>query len=135
MGRTTRVLKLRGHSNDESDDGKHKTHTTQRHTTNGKAFACQLLPLAIDMTYIRKGTAAGAKAGLFAGIGTVLLFTPIAQNFGADFTDFAAKAKANLDIGFIGFVANALVLIIVSKFTKPLDSAHVSELSADMDRD
>ncbi|HCR31192.1 MAG TPA: hypothetical protein DIV79_14365, partial [Opitutae bacterium] len=40
------------------------------------AFSCQLLPLAIDALFVRKGSQTGAICGIIAGIGTVFLFTP-----------------------------------------------------------
>ena len=46
------------------------------------AFSCQLLPLAIDALFIRKGTQTGAICGITAGIATVFLFTPFP--FGAN---------------------------------------------------
>ncbi|MEM7012575.1 MAG: sodium:solute symporter family protein, partial [Verrucomicrobiota bacterium] len=44
-------------------------------------FSCQLLPVVIDMLFIRKGTQAGAIAGIASGIFVVFLFTPLNANF------------------------------------------------------
>ncbi len=41
------------------------------------AFAVQVLPVAIDILYVRKGTPAGAAAGLLAGLITAFCFTSL----------------------------------------------------------
>jgi Na+/proline symporter len=38
------------------------------------AFSAQLLPVAVDMLYVKRGTAAGAVAGLTAGLVTAFFF-------------------------------------------------------------
>ena len=41
------------------------------------AFSAQLLPVTIDLLFLRKGSRAGAIAGLAAGLLTVCLFPPL----------------------------------------------------------
>ena len=40
------------------------------------AFSCQLLPVTIDILFIRSGTRTGAVGGMLAGLIVVMLFTP-----------------------------------------------------------
>jgi SSS family solute:Na+ symporter len=91
------------------------------------AFSCQLLPLAIDALFLRKGTQTGAICGIIAGIATVFLFTPFpALILGdASFSSLSQLTKTLsglFDIGFCGFAVNTLVFTIVSRFTTPPSS-------------
>ena len=93
------------------------------------AFASQLLPATLDMLYIRRGTKAGVVAGLVVGLGIVFLFTPfpgMMMGPAADgLTDTTATLNRMLDVGAMGFIVNAAVMIVVSAFTRRLDPAHV----------
>ncbi len=40
------------------------------------AFSTQLLPLTVDMLYLKKGTRQGAIAGLVTGLATIFLLSP-----------------------------------------------------------
>lgn len=87
------------------------------------AFSCQLLPLAIDALFLRKGTQVGAICGIIAGIATVFLFTPFPALILGDnsFNSLAQLTKTLsglFDIGFCGFVVNTLVFFLVSRFTE-----------------
>ena len=49
------------------------------------AFSAQILPVTVDLLFLRRGTRAGAAAGMVAGVVTVCLFPPLATLlFGAD---------------------------------------------------
>lgn len=84
------------------------------------AFSAQLLPLTIDILYLKKGTREGAIAGLAAGIVTVFLFPPLASLILGEenvVTLFTADLKSLLDVGFCGIVVNAIVFVLVSRMT------------------
>lgn len=84
------------------------------------AFSAQLLPVTIDILFLRKGTRQGAIAGLAAGILTVFLFPPLGSLvLGKEHpvTLLTANLKTLLDVGFCGIVVNVLVFGLVSRFT------------------
>jgi len=96
------------------------------------AFSCQILPVTIDMLFIRKGTRVGAICGILAGLIVVFCFTPFVTmvfsgDFGADVADKAAYFKRLFDIGFCGFIVNLPVFIIVSMFTKKPKAERIAE--------
>ncbi len=102
------------------------------------AFACQLLPVTLDMLYIRKGTKTGAAAGMVAGIAVVFLFTPFPHALLGD-TALSEKIesttgilKALFDVGFCGFAVNCAVFALVSRFTRKLEPAHRESFSRDL---
>ncbi|MCB1063633.1 MAG: sodium:solute symporter family protein [Verrucomicrobiae bacterium] len=101
-------------------------------------FSCQLLPVTLDMLFIRRGTRAGIMAGMIAGIAVVFLFTPFPDLlFGRDgatpVADSVAPLRSLFDIGFTGFVVNAAVFALVSAFTRRLDPERTKKLALDMD--
>jgi len=102
-------------------------------------FSCQLLPIIVDMLFLRRGTRAGAIAGMVAGIGVVFFFTPFPQmmtgNVGAPgkVYSFFGELKRLFDIGFCGFVVNAAVFVLVSLFTRRPDPRRTAEMAAIMD--
>ena len=101
-------------------------------------FSCQMLPVSIDMLFLRKGTRTGAIAGMAAGVVVVFLFTPFPDLLlGKGEEEPVASAvkplKSLFDIGFTGFVVNATVFALVSRFTRKLDPARVKAAAADMD--
>ena len=96
------------------------------------AFSCQVLPLAIDVLFLHKGTRVGAICGISAGLITVMFFTPLPDVLlGKQLVENIAPAttalKRLLDIGAIGFVVNVTVFIVVSLFTKRLDPERIRE--------
>ena len=103
------------------------------------AFSCQLLPIVIDMVWIRKGTPVGAMAGLATGILVVVIFMsgtltdPAEGSLGGAVKGVTGKLQSMLDVGFCGFVANALVFAVVSRFSKPLPEEHLKVMAKDMD--
>lgn len=97
-------------------------------------FACQTLPIAIDVIFLRRGTRAGAICGMLTGMLAIFCFTPLPQivmgQSGQVFTDTAAFLKGILDIGFCGFVPNVIVFAAVSAFTKKPETARIREFEA-----
>lgn len=96
------------------------------------AFSCQVLPVTVDMLFIRKGTHAGAICGMIAGLGVVFCFTPLPSllfggELGSGIADGAAYFKKLFDIGFCGFVVNLPVFVLVSLFTKKPNPERVAE--------
>lgn len=90
------------------------------------AFSCQLLPATLDVLFVRRGTPAGAAAGMTAGLLTVLVFSPffgmiIGGSTPAGLQSVLADLKNLLDLGFIGFIVNAAVFCVVSCFTAQRD--------------
>lgn len=101
-------------------------------------FSTQLLPITVDMLFIRKGTHAGAVCGMIAGIIVIFLFTPFPDLLlGISEEEQNVAAAMNplrklFDIGFTGIIANVAVFAIVSAFTRKLDKDHVAAAARDM---
>jgi len=83
------------------------------------AFSSQLLPIAIDVLFLNKGTRKGAVAGLAAGIGIVVLFT-IQPDWSFGITKF-------VHVSAIGAGINALVFALVSRFTEKIPQKRIDE--------
>jgi len=96
----------------------------------GVAFSVQLLPIAIDVLFVRKGTSVAACAGLATGVVFAFMFTslfnPLVEWIGfsslRSLASLVAWVKAALPIhaSVWGLVPNAIVLVVVSTFTKPV---------------
>ncbi|MDA0350112.1 MAG: sodium:solute symporter family protein [Verrucomicrobia bacterium] len=104
------------------------------------AFSCQLLPLAIDVLFLRRGTQTGAIWGILSGILVVFLFTPVTtllpgHGFGNSIRELTGTLSKLFDIGFVGVVVNALVFVIVSKFTEQPAQGHKDAFKRDMEID
>tara|TARA_B100000614_G_scaffold62741_1_gene55627 strand:- start:4867 stop:6537 length:1671 start_codon:yes stop_codon:yes gene_type:complete len=81
------------------------------------AFSSQLLPVTIDVLFLKRGSRQGAIAGIIAGMLVVLMFSPIpAILTGSDsaVVDLFARLKQLADIGFCGVVVNVTVFALVS---------------------
>ncbi|HLW74256.1 MAG TPA: sodium:solute symporter family protein [Gammaproteobacteria bacterium] len=78
----------------------------------------QIFPTLIAAFYWRRATAAGAAAGLFAGIAVNCLFLL-----------FPEWRPVPLHEGIYGLVANVLLLVIVSVLTKPTDEKILQDYS------
>lgn len=102
------------------------------------AFSCQLLPVTIDMLFVRKGTKAGALAGMISGMVAVFLFTPFPglllgnSGFIDGLSSTTGTLKSLFDIGFCGVVVNTLVFVLVSRFTRPLAPKRVEAFADDL---
>ncbi|WP_411847637.1 sodium:solute symporter family protein [Roseibacillus persicicus] len=84
------------------------------------AFSAQLLPITIDMLFVKEGTLTGAVSGLAAGIMTVFLFpglSPLLFGEDASIVELTTELKSHLDVGFCGLVVNVLVFIVVTKWS------------------
>jgi SSS family solute:Na+ symporter len=100
-------------------------------------FSCQLLPLTIDMLFLRRGTAAGAACGLAAGlVGAFFfggMFDPIAE--AAEGTAWGPivsviqglKSKVPMDSTAWGLLWNVPIFVAVSCFTRPVDATKRDE--------
>ena len=83
------------------------------------AFSTQLLPLTIDMLYLRRGTRQGASAGLCVGIATIFLLSPFFPMLaGNTFADLLGQARTMIDTGAWGLCLNILTFAVVSYFTR-----------------
>ena len=83
------------------------------------SFCSQLLPVAIDVLFLNKGTRAGAVAGLSTGIAIVVLL-----NF---FPEYSLGVTSVLHLCAVGVLANALVFILVSRFTRKVPGDRVEQ--------
>jgi len=87
------------------------------------AFSTQLLPITIDMLFLRRGNLAGAVSGLLAGLGTVFFFTPFfsmavrGSGSGDAAISFINNINRSIDTGAFALVANVSVFALVSRFT------------------
>ncbi|MEM9079976.1 MAG: sodium:solute symporter family protein [Verrucomicrobiota bacterium] len=85
------------------------------------AFSAQLLPITIDMLFLKKGTLSGAIAGLTAGLLTVFLFpglSPLLLGTDNLLVQTTGEIKKHLDVGFCGILVNSLVFATVSLASK-----------------
>jgi len=104
------------------------------------AFSCQLLPLAVDALFIRRGTQTGAICGILSGIITVFLFTPFAgilltDSLANSLNEITSTLRRLFDIGFCGVIVNTTVFVIVSRFTKPPSQKHQDAFERDLKKD
>jgi len=98
------------------------------------AFSAQLLPITIDLLFLRRGSKAGALAGLATGLLTVCLFPPLGGLLFGDgpVVSMTAHLKALLDVGLCGIVVNTIVFVTVSSFTRKPDAAHREQFANDL---
>ena len=79
------------------------------------AFSTQLLPMTVDMLYLRLGTRPGAIAGLVTGLATVFLLSPFwSMVAGGAFSGIFGSMKKMIAIGTWGLLSNATVFVVVS---------------------
>ncbi len=99
------------------------------------AFSAQLLPITIDILFLRRGSRTGAIAGLAAGLLTVCLFPPLGKMILGE-TSSLLKGTSNLkslfDVGMCGIIVNALVFTIVSRFSPTPDQNHREAFARDL---
>jgi SSS family solute:Na+ symporter len=80
------------------------------------AFSTQLLPVAIDILFLRRGTRQGAIAGMIAGLAVVLFLSPFFPMIAGKFLGGTiAVMKKSIDVGAWGLFANVIVFAVVSK--------------------
>ncbi|MDA0766188.1 MAG: sodium:solute symporter family protein [Verrucomicrobia bacterium] len=99
------------------------------------AFSAQLLPVTVDLLFVRRGSKAGAMAGMLAGILTVCLFPPLGTLLLGEenvLVGGAGTLKALLDVGFCGIVVNVLMFVVVSRFTRKPDAARREDFRVDL---
>ncbi|MHC4997168.1 MAG: sodium:solute symporter family transporter, partial [Planctomycetota bacterium] len=91
------------------------------------AFSSQLIPVAIDMLYIRRGTRLGAIAGMVAGLTAVIAFTPLGAGATGplDLADTLKLISQYMHAGMAGFLVNAAVFTLVSAVTPRLDPQRI----------
>jgi len=104
------------------------------------AFSCQVLPVTIDMLFVRRGTRAGAICGMLAGLVVVLVFTPVpglllGEGLGVEVASAANYLKRLLDVSCWGFAVNTAVFILVSAVTRRPDPDRVAEMARIMQTD
>ncbi|MDP6928688.1 MAG: sodium:solute symporter family protein [Planctomycetota bacterium] len=83
------------------------------------AFSSQLLPIAIDVLFLNKGTRQGAVAGVGAGIVSVVLFT-IKPEWSLGVTGFIDKSA-------VGIAVNVVVFVAVSRLTQKVGRERIDE--------
>ena len=83
------------------------------------AFSTQLLPLTIDMLFLKRGTRQGAVAGLVAGLVTVLVLSPFFPMLAGDaLGGVLASMRGMIDTGAWGLVVNITAFVLVSFQTR-----------------
>lgn len=102
------------------------------------SFSTQLLPATVDMLFIRRGTRAGAMAGLAVGLLTVFLFTPffsmivgVLGGEGQGAMTALDSVRKVIDLGAFGLIGNVTVFVVVSAFTRPVDPEHARKFKTD----
>jgi SSS family solute:Na+ symporter len=105
------------------------------------SFSTQLLPVTIDMLFVRRGTRAGAIAGIVTGLLTLLFFTPLltlvvqGTSSGETLTGLVDQISANVDRGAFALIGNVAAFVIVSRFTrKPAAKTREAFAEAGSDR-
>lgn len=87
------------------------------------AIPIQFLPPTLAGLYWSRANSVGAKWGLTAGLATVILLFGLNQIAPSVYT---ALNPANLQIGVLGGLVNALVLVLASLASSPMDRRHLS---------
>ncbi|MCG6156466.1 sodium:solute symporter family protein [Rubinisphaera margarita] len=106
------------------------------------AFSVQLLPMTIDVLFIRRGTRTGACVGLIIGLLWAMAFTslfpPLVNALGVPGSQSllnaiaAAKSLLPVDASAWGLIPNLLVFVLMSLFTKPVPAERKLEFATDM---
>ena len=101
------------------------------------AFSVQLLPLTVDMLYLRRGSKLGAVVGIVAGLVVVMALSPA----GAVFYSASPSGQQNfhqyfnglMDRGAIALLVNIAAFLLVSLFTRRPQGDQVEELGRIME--
>ena len=83
------------------------------------AFSCQLLPIAIDMLFLKRGTRSGATWGLFTGLVFAFAFTSLFPLFVGEDSSLVgwvdrARAVFPVHAAAWGLIPNILVFVFIS---------------------
>jgi SSS family solute:Na+ symporter len=79
------------------------------------SFSTQLLPMTVDMLYLRRGSRRGAMAGLITGLLTIFALSPFwSMLAGETFGGILGSMKKMIDIGAWGLLFNVIVFAAVS---------------------
>jgi len=83
------------------------------------AFSTQLLPLTIDMLFVRRGTRVGAIWGVVTGLVIIFFLSPFFSMMAGDtFKDVLTSMKGMIDVGAWGLGGNVVVFVGVSVWTR-----------------
>jgi SSS family solute:Na+ symporter len=83
------------------------------------AFSTQLLPMTIDMLYLKWGTRQGAIAGLIVGLAVIFFLSPFfPMLFGPHAQGLIAVMKQSIDVGAWALFFNLATFVTVSTFTR-----------------
>ncbi len=83
------------------------------------AFSTQLLPLTVDMLFIKWGTRQGAVAGLIGGIVTIFVLSPFFPMLaGQSFGGLLGTMRSMIDTGAWGLVTNVTLFVTISAMTR-----------------
>jgi solute:Na+ symporter, SSS family len=83
------------------------------------AFSTQLLPVAIDILFLKRGTRQGAIAGIVAGLAVVVFLSPFfPMLMGNTLGGLIVSMKKMIDVGAWGLIANVVVMCIVTNVTR-----------------
>ena len=115
---------IRDRENTESENG--ILQTIAQFFFLAMAFSCQLVPAAIDILYIRKGTRTGAIAGMCTG-GAVVLATYLFSS-----EEGIQHIKRLIDLGCLAVTFNVIVFVIVSILTRKVDPSHIKSFERDL---
>lgn len=109
------------------------------------AFSAQLIPITIDMLFLRKGTGKGAAIGLAAGLLVTLFFGPLfpllVNSLGKP--EFLSSVLAEIESikGIVklhdsvwGLLVNAVLFIVISIVTKKPDAEKVQQYRETFER-
>ncbi|MCP3694010.1 MAG: hypothetical protein GY917_17530 [Planctomycetaceae bacterium] len=123
---TTLLALLIVYLGENSEFGKGLLKTIAQFFFLAMAFSCQLVPAAVDILYLRRGTRTGAMAGMIAGGVVVLATLFLAGN------DTIQTIKRVIDLGGLALAINVLVFILVSLFTRKPDPEHIAGFRRDL---
>lgn len=82
------------------------------------AFSSQLLPMAFDMLFVKRGTRQGAVAGIACGLAVVFLLSPLWPSILGGGGDTLSRLRTIIDIGAWGLLVNVVVFAVTSLLTR-----------------
>ena len=123
---TTLLALLIVYLRENSEFGKGLLETIAQFFFLAMAFSCQLIPAAVDILYIRRGTRAGAIAGMITGGAVVLATLFLTGN------DTIQSIKRVIDLGGLALAFNVIVFILVSLFTSKPDPERIAAFKRDL---